>query len=149
MSKNKYARFFALLKQVNANGLPLTKEQAISDITKGRTKSLSDLNHWELQQLERDLSSMTVSNSGKLSVPAMSVEERKRDKMRKAIISQFLSIGRTAKDAARWAESYGVFGVKKKFNDYDEQELWQLIRNAENVKTDAIKAVAKKLKDGI
>lgn len=120
------------------NGLTLTKEDAVRNFTKGRTESLGSLSFWELQELERELSSMTVKKE--LHIPGGD----KCDSKRKKIISQFRSIGRTAQDAKDWAEKYGVFGIKKPFNEYDLKELNQLARNAEQMKLDAIKSVNKK-----
>lgn len=138
MANNKYARFFALLKQVNLNGVPYSKEEAVSDFTNRRTESLSDLSSWELQQLERTLSAMTATKTG--TVPE---GDEKRDKMRKGIIAIFKSIGRTSQDAITWAETKGVYRKKKAFNDYTGRELWQLIRNAEKMKKDFIQSVNK------
>ena len=136
---NKYARFFAILKQTNANGLHLTKEQAVSDYTTGRTTHLSSLTIEELNGLEQYLSTL-ITTPQWVTASKFMHNDPTRDGMRKAIISQFKSIGRTTKAAIAWAEKYGVGGKKKKFNDYDEQELYQLIRNAEKVKEDFITA---------
>ena len=144
MAANKYARFFALLGQANRNGCTLTKEEVILDVTDKRTNSLSSLSHWELQEAERRLSAVTAQQQ--LHIPVPGSKDAKRDQMRKAIISQFLGIGKTVGDAKRWAEKYGVFGQKKPFNDYNEQELYQLIRNAEKMKRDAIKAINRELR---
>lgn len=140
---NKYARFFALLKQVKANGLIITKEEAVSVASFGRTDSLSSLSIEELKAAEHYLSQLTKS----ANKPAPPVGTKK-DRMRKAIIAIFRSIGRTADDAKNWAEKYGVKGAKRAFNDYDEQELYVLIRNAEKVKADTIASVNKKLQKG-
>jgi hypothetical protein len=144
MATNKYARFFALLGQANRNGCTLTKEEVIMDVTDKRTNSLSSLSHWELQEAERRLSAVTVQSQ--LGIPVPGSQEEKKDRMRKAIISQFLGIGKTVADAKAWAEKYGVFGQKKQFNDYTEQELYQLIKNAEKMKRDAIKAINRKIR---
>lgn len=140
---NKYARFFALLKQAKANGLHTTKEEVVTLASSTRTDSLSNLSPFELKIAEMHLTKLTQS-ANKPAAPA----DPKRDKMRKAIIAIFKSIGRSTADAIAWAEKYGVYGAKRKFNDYDERELWQLIKNAENVKADAIAAVNKKLRKG-
>lgn len=138
MSKNKYARFFALLKQANSNGLILTKEQAVLAATGGVSDSLSSLSMQQLWQAEQYLQGCVAP------VPEHnSKNSAKTDAMRKAIISQFKSIGRTTQQAIAWAEKYGVHGKKKSFNDYDEKELIILIRNAEKVKSDWIDSVTK------
>lgn len=136
MSKNKYSRFFAILKQVNANGMPLTKEQAVSDFTDKRTESLSSLSIIELSGLEQQLSSLISANN--LRLPPI---DPVADNLRKGIISQFLSIGRDVQAAKDWAEKYGVQGVKRLFNDYTNQELYLLFQNAKKMKKDHIKAI--------
>jgi len=172
MKTNKYARFFAILRQVNANGLELTKEQAVFDFTNKRTNSLSSLSPMEVRALERSLSEMLIKEVSRLFAEAASparamspalmgtgaarlatqkrpvsinkpVHDPVRDKMRKAIISQFKAIGKTTNHAIAWAEKYGVGGEKRLFNDYSEQELYQLIRNAEKMKSDFINSLNK------
>lgn len=139
MARNKYARFFAILTDAKKRGLQMSHKEVVSDFTNGRTNSLNDLSAYELQTLERDLMRF---NGNKGQAPA---GDQKRDQMRKAIISQFLSIGRSTQDAIDWAQKYGVFGRKRMFNDYTEQELYQLIKNAEKMKQDHIRSVSKKL----
>jgi hypothetical protein len=141
--KGQYRRFFAILKAANQAGLTLTKEEAVGMYTRGRTESLSSLEPAELEGLEGYLSSMTAQQ--RLGVPSAPPGGSTCDKMRKGIIAVFKSIGKDVGDAKRWAEKYGVFGRKKAFNDYTEQELWQLLRNAEQMKRDHIKAVNRAL----
>lgn len=138
---SKYSTFFAIMKQATAAGMTQTYREVISDFTQGRTDSLRDLTTAELAALQANLSLLarTAANKPGKTDPVS-------DSMRKAIIAQFLSIDRTAEDAIRWAETHGVFGNKRAFNDYNKKELWQLIRNAEKVKADHIASVAKKLK---
>jgi hypothetical protein len=138
-TKNKYAAFYSILKQVNTSGVAMSKSEAVKGFTNGRTDSLSSLSDWELQELQRNLSSLTVPK------PKSAHHGGTRNEMRRAIISQFKGIGKTTEDAIAWAEKYGVFGNKRAFNDYDEQELYQLIRNAEQMKADAIVSINKKL----
>jgi len=136
MKNSKYARFFAILKQINANGEALTKEEAVNRYTGGSTGSLSSLSPVELAGLERSLAALVKNRSNGPQQPIDQVADR----LRKGIISQFLSIGRTAADAKAWAEKYGVRGNKRKFNDYDHQELYMLFQNAKKVKLDYIKS---------
>jgi len=138
--KNNYSRFFSLVKQINETGAEITKEEIIEDFTSGRTKSLKALELRELQELERQL----IARVNKTKT-ANDYKNDPLDASRKAIISQFLSIGRTVEAAKAWAEKYGVNGVKKAFNDYDGQELHILIKNAEKVKRDYILSINKKL----
>lgn len=137
---NIYSRFFSLIKQINNTGVAITKEEVIEDFTSGRTNSLKSLDFREFQELERQLIAR-VSNVK----TASDFKNDPRDAQRKAIISQFKSIGRSASNAIDWAEKYGVNGVKKRFNDYDASELFILTKNAEKVKNDYIVSVNKKL----
>ena len=45
MSANKYARFFALLKQAKSNGLNITKEEAVTVASGGRKFSQSSITY--------------------------------------------------------------------------------------------------------
>ena len=142
--KGKYSRFYAILSQANAAGLAITKDEAVAEHTGGKTTSLSALSPGELAGLEQSLSSAT--SASKLGIPAGPPPGGKTcETMRKAIIAIFKSIGRDTAAAKAWAEKYGVFGNKKAFNDYDAQELWQLIRNAEKMKSDHIRSVNQRL----
>lgn len=138
--QNKYSRFFALLKQTNQ-----TKEEVISNFTNGRTDSLRGLYLREFQEMERQLIRLSSGNN----TPANNHVNNTGDKQRKAIIAIFKSIGKTTENAKAWAEKYGVKGEKKNFNDYTNQELYILIRNAEKMKADFIKSVNKKVMHGV
>ena len=118
-----YRRVFAIIKDINASGVELYYKEAVDVFTGGRTKSLGDLSDFELREFINSLQKMTVQKP--VTVDTV------HDKQRKAIISQFKAIGKTTDDAIAWAEKYGVFGEKKKFNDYNGQELHQLIKNAQ------------------
>jgi hypothetical protein len=141
MKTNKYAKIFAIITQINKAGGAVTKERLARDFSNGRTTSLSDLSVEEFQELESALVKMAPGKPAPIDYSS-----DKLDKSRKAIIAQFRSIGRTAEQAISWAESKGVFGNKRKFNDYTGQELHQLIKNAEKVKTGFIKSANKKLR---
>lgn len=134
---NKYSRIFAILKDINTTGAAITKEDVVSDFTGGKTTSLSSLNTFEVNELVKHL--MVLQSQFKLPV------NDHLDRARKAIISQFKSVGRTTEDAIVWAEKYGVYGQKKRFNEYNGQELWQLLQNAKKVKVDTIRSVLKKV----
>lgn len=138
---NNYSRFFAVIKQINSQGGHLSKEQAVSEFTQGRTDKLGDLSLGEFQELERSL----IRLAGTSKPSAAKYKDDPLDKARKAIIAHFKSIGRTTEDAITWAEKYGVNGVKKRFNDYNGQELWQLVQNSKKVKSDFIIAANRKL----
>lgn len=136
--KNKYSPFFAAYNDSVKRGNPFTKEEVISNFTNGRTSSLKDLDHWELQELTRSLRQLAppVTPSG---------DGGKADKMRKAIIAIFKSMNRTVEEAKTWAEKQGVKGVKKGFNEYTTGELYILIAIAEKVKSDWQKSIRKKV----
>lgn len=143
--RTKYSRFYAVIAQINRAGGNLNKEDLVLTFTQGRTDKLTDLSIQEFQELERRLLISTNLRPSKIDYINDPL-----DKTRKAIISQFKSIGRTAQNAIAWAEKYGVNGVKRKFNDYTGQELFKLLLNAKKVKEDYIKSINKKLKsDGV
>jgi len=138
--KNQYARVFAIINQLNAQGAAVTKEDLVFDFTGGKHCSLSALSFQEFKEFERQI--VNISPNKYTSTDYVN---DKNDKLRKAIIAIFKSIGRTVDDCKAWAENYGVNGQKKPFNNYNTKELWLLRRNAEKVKRDFIKAAAKKL----
>lgn len=139
MSKNRYSTFYAAYNNAVKHGCNLTKEELIDGFTDYRTNSLKDLSDGELRELVLQLNGRTSSPASTGSAEG----DKKRDKMRKAIISQFLFVGKTVGDAIAWAEKYGCNGVKRKFNDYTAQELYVLIANAEKMKSDFLKSFKK------
>jgi hypothetical protein len=141
---SKYARFFAILKQINASGAARTKEDIVLEYTGGKTDSLSSLSVNELGNLENMMTAMVRTHAGQRQ-PTVIQGGSEADKMRKAIISQFKSIGKTTAHAIAWAEKYGTAGVKRKFNEYTTSELIKLIRAAEKMKLDHLNSLAKKL----
>jgi hypothetical protein len=44
-------------------------------------------------------------------------------KLRKRLIAMSFSIGEDTEFVKAWCEKYGAFGVKKKFNEYNQREL--------------------------
>ncbi len=147
-AKNKYATFFAILKQINATGAGRTKEDIVKEFTNERTASLSDLSATELGLLEKSMSSMVSGNRYKAPVQTIfgsSLKEKQNDKKRKKIIAIFKSIGSDVKGAKAWAEKYGVDGIKLPFNDYSGKHLSKLIASAEKVKESHINSVNKQL----
>lgn len=136
---NQYARFFAAFKNSQLKGNPFTKEEVVSNFTNGRTGSLKDLSHFELNELSRSLSLLAPEKQ-----PTRPADD-KADKMRKAIIAIFKSVGKTTTDAITWAEKQGVRGQKKKFNDYSTGDLFVLIGICEKVRADKLKNIRKEL----
>lgn len=70
--------------------------------------------------------------------------------MRRAIIAQFHCAGRDGVRAAKaWAEKQGAtvdnVNIKRRFNDYTQQELISLIKKAEKMRVTDIDAVDKQL----
>jgi DNA modification methylase len=141
--KNKFAKVFAIVKQINDAGGNTTHKELLKDFTAkregGATESLSDLKFYELQEFERSLSSTLSKQKPK------DYDNDPLNQTRRAIIAQFKSIGRDTKEAISWAEKYGVNGQKKRFNNYTGQELFILLKNAEKVKSDFIISTNKKL----
>ncbi len=140
MAFNRYASFYGAYNNSLQNGNTMSKEEVVQDFTAQRTKSLQDLSDIELKELVGNLNKL----AGAVYIPT-SLEEMDKDKMRKAIIAQFHLMYRTPAHAIAWAEKYGVFGKKKKFNDYDKKDLRQLIKNAEQVVEDWRNALRKKV----
>lgn len=136
---NQYSGFYKALNKL----LGLSKEEAVYDFTNGRTRSLSKLDVWELQELTRRLQSLVSATLNQRPTPG----GEKADKMRKAIIAIFRKRGLTVSDAIAWAEKQGVKGVKKRFNDYTTQELFVLIGIAEKVQDDFAKSIRKKVSE--
>ncbi len=138
---NKYARFFAILKQINATGGNLTKEEAISDFTGGKTSSLSDLTPQQLSALETTLATM----SRPTSLVRQPFKNSQCQQQRRKLIAIFNSIHGKATGLAeckRWVLKQGVNGQKKPLNDYDSHELSILITVAEKIKEHHIKSLA-------
>lgn len=139
--KGKYSRLFAIISDINKAGGDVNYKELVSGFTNNRTDSLSSLEHRELQEFERSLMRLQGQQD-------LSDSDYKNDPLngtRRAIIAQFKSIGRTAEAAIEWAEKYGVNGAKKQFNEYTGQELFILLQNAKQVKSDFIKSVNNKL----
>lgn len=128
----KYATFFLALKRHPH----LTKEQAVLNFTNGQTNSLKALDHWEVQELTRRLNDLAPA-------PSPKGEGRAYPGGEKAIIAIWRSMGRQPADAIAWAEKQGVKGVKKRFNDYTNGELYILIAIAEKAKNDWLAQVRK------
>jgi len=137
--KNKYSPFFAAYNASVKAGNPNTKEEVIQSFTEGRTKSLKDLDIRELQELIRSLQRITPSNW----------ENDKADRMRKAIMAIFHSMGKPVETAIAWAEKQGVKGVKKPFNEYTTGELFVLIAVAEKIKSDFNKGIRKQVANAL
>lgn len=133
-----YSRFFVLLNKANKQGASLNRTDVVKDFTKGEKDSITLLTDAEYNLLCSKLENMVPKPVN-----------TKLDKQRKAVIAQFRIIGKTAADAIAWTEKYGVNGNKRKFNDYNAQELYLLFRNAEKLKNDHIKSVSKRLKNGL
>lgn len=124
---------------IRETGLEGQKAALCASFSNGRTESRAKLESGEAEELIAYLQRQT----GKPAFQPRGPADKTRDKMRKGIIAIFKSIGRTTTDAKAWAEKWGTGGQKKNFNDYTEQELFQLLRNAEKVKNDFIQAINK------
>lgn len=135
MSNNKYAAFFAAYNTSVKRGNDMTREEVIQQFTEGRTPSLKDLSDIELQELTRRLNMLTGTR--------YQPNNDKLDKMRKSIIAIFHDMNKTPATAKAWAEKQGVFGNKKRFNDYTGRELFALIRIAEKIRKEYYAAIRK------
>lgn len=135
---NPYAAFFAAFKKSQERGNPLTRSEVILEFTSGRTGSLKDLQPYELNELTLRIRHMNPDCFQKKTI-----ENPKSDRMRKAIIAIFHKMDKQPSQAIAWAEKQGVGGVKKRFNDYTNQELYKLILVAEKVLNDYEAALRK------
>lgn len=146
---NQYAAFFAALKTSRKMGNSLSRAELVSQFTEGRTASLKELDAWELNEITIRLNHLNLGSSiGQLKPQAtVASAASKSDRMRKAIIAIFHKMDRPPAAAIAWAEKQGVKGVKKRFNDYSNQELYQLILVSEKVLKDYLKAIRKKLSE--
>lgn len=97
------------------------KEELIHEATGGRTTHSSEMTDAEAQAL-----------IGKLTV-AQVREVDYRDKLRKRLIAMSYSIQESQTFVKDWCEKYGVFEVKRKFNEYSEHELRGLIEKFKKV----------------
>lgn len=144
-----YAEFYTLLAQTNAD-----KEALIADFTGGRTTSIRALSTREYNALCASL--RKAINPTVQSAPAVTPSPSgragegsdKADRMRKAIISCFykMDYDNPVLEAKQWAEKMGARGVKRRFNDYDTQELFILLSKAQQALTDYKTSIRKHLK---
>ncbi len=134
---NRYASFYTALRRHPQ----LSKEDAVRSFTQGRTGSLRELDHWELQELTRRLQAVDMPAP---ATPPPGGE--KANRMRKAIIAIFYNMKRTPADAIAWAEKQGVKGQKKKFNHYTTGELYVLISIAEKIRQDWQRGIRNRVK---
>jgi hypothetical protein len=65
------------------------------------------------------------------------------EKLRKALIAKSYAIGERTEFVKSWCEKYGVFENKKKFNDYNAQELKGLLEKFNRVVKHRIERVSK------
>lgn len=136
--QNNYKEFFTLYGIAIKQGCTFSREELITDFSKGKKKSLKDLTPGEYREFIYQLRC-------RIGQPAIHVtsDNETRNGMRRAIISQFRFIGKNAQDAKAWAEKYGCRGLKKEFNAYSEQELHVLLQNATKMKEDFLKSIGK------
>lgn len=100
----------AALKQC---GFENSKADLVHSFSNGRTESSRDLTRKEAQELLDYLNNK--------------IEPDECDKKRKRLIGMAYGIGANTAFVKAWCEKYGVFGLKKKFNEYNSRELSGLI----------------------
>ncbi len=130
MAKNKYAATFALIKHIQQFDPEYTSVEAVRAFTDGKHTSLRDVADNQIYYLNQMLQQVAATPS-KPKENAYAADPR--DKQRKAIIAIFRSNGKTVQDAKAFCETNGVFGVKRGFNEYSGQELFQLARISEKL----------------
>lgn len=106
------------LKRIHAAiqllGLQKNKADLVHSFSNGRCESTKDLTYAEANEMLQHL-----------NVHVQPTEEC--DKKRKRLIGMAYGIGANSEFVKAWCEKYGVYGVKKKFNQYDSRELSGLI----------------------
>lgn len=137
MSHNRYKMFFAAYKKSQQQGNPLSREEVVHQFTDGRTSSLKDLTDFELNELSRRMNRHNLTNA--------SSQDEKANNLRRAIIAIFHEMGHPPEQAKAWAEIQGAKGIKKRFNNYTNQELMTLLIVARKVLTDFRKSLRKGL----
>lgn len=100
---------------LSSTGLMAQKADLVSGMTQHRTESSREMTDAEARELIQYLQG--EQDRSKLAC----------DKKRKKLIALAYSIGENPHFVIGWAEKYGVNNVKRKFNDYDKQELHLLI----------------------
>lgn len=100
---------------LSSTGLMSQKSNLVSGFTQHRTESSREMNDTEARALIAHLQG--EQDKSKIAC----------DKKRKKLIALSYSIGENDHFVKGWAEKYGVNGVKRKFNDYNKQELHLLI----------------------
>lgn len=146
---NQYARFYASYNTSVKCGNTASKEEVVFEFTGGRTTSLRELSEAELKDLIDQLNQKSAFRQAQ-GTKNYSKDEIARNTMRRAIIAQFHCAGRDGVRAAKaWAEKQGAtvdnVNIKRRFNDYTQQELISLIKKAEKMRVTDIDAVAKQL----
>lgn len=126
--KGKYAAVFALVSHIQQFDKEYTYKDAVRSFTNGKTESLSDIPDDQIKALVAMLGKLAGNNNSK------KFQDDPKDKQRKAIIAIFKKKGKTVQDAITWAENRGVYGNKKKFNEYTGQELYYLTISAESLR---------------
>ncbi len=143
---NPYARFYASYHTSVKCGNSASKEEVVFEFTGGRTTSLRELSEVELNDLIDQLNQKSTIQGTK----KYSKDETARNTMRRAIIAQFHCAGRDGVRAAKaWAEKQGAtiehVNIKRRFNEYTQPELINLIKKAEKMRVSDMKTISKQL----
>lgn len=122
-----YNQYFAIEKKARAMGIPVNRDEVVSGLTQGRTKSLKDLSPGEYRELLHYMNQLVAHQRN--------ADEVHCDKMRKKLIATLCKMGYTLQgrpDLLRinaWCVEYGH--GHKMLNAYMRQELPKLINQAE------------------
>ena len=136
-------KFHALLAKLRMDADD--KKSLVKHYTNGRTTSSKDMSDFEAKEVLRHLESVNRS-----LYPALQAQDFQRhadttktscDKLRKVLIAKSYTIGENVAFVKGWCEKYGIFGIKKCFNNYNAQELKGLIEKFNKVYTHRINKV--------
>lgn len=98
------------------------KGALVHRFTDGRTTHSREMSIEEMKALIEH-----IESSVPISIK-MKEYEAKRDRKRKHLIAMGHSIGKHTKQVISWCERQGARKVKKKFNEYNLQDLYTLIK---------------------
>ncbi|MBA3900976.1 MAG: hypothetical protein H0X62_12350 [Bacteroidetes bacterium] len=116
-----HKQFFVILKELNALGAELTKEEVVSEYTEGRTESLNNMQPNEWNHMISSMN-MQLRNSSELFLEL--------DKKRKKVIANMKLCGYSVDETKIWAAKQR----KMPFNQLTSSELSELIYASGKVK---------------
>lgn len=124
ITPNQLKGIHAAIKRLK---LEKNKKDLVFSFSKENSDSTKDLTRAQAQELLDYLNNK--------------IEPNECDKKRKRLIGMSFGIGANTEFVKAWCEKYGVFGKKKKFNEYDSRELSGLIAKFQFVEKHRVEKV--------